>query len=55
MNVQCENPYDMAEKIVSLIEDAALRDRFGHGARRCAEEKFNRACSYLEIMKTIEG
>lgn len=53
LNVECENPYDMAEKIACLIDDE-LRARLGHGARMCAEAKFNRACSYSKILEAIE-
>ena len=54
LNVECGNPYDMAEKIACLINDNELRGRLGHGARTCAETKFNRACTYSAIIEAIE-
>ena len=54
LNVECENPCDMAEKIDCLIDDKELRVRLGLGARMCAEAKFNRNCSYSKIVEAIE-
>jgi glycosyltransferase involved in cell wall biosynthesis len=54
LNVECESPNDMAEKIALLVENNELSDRLGRGARVCAEEKFNRAHSYSKIIEAIE-
>ena len=52
-NCQNGNAEDIAEKILLLLNDENLRKIMGKNARRCAEEKFNRQNSYLELIETI--
>ena len=51
MGINCKNndSNDLAEKLEILIKDKNLRKKMGQNARRCAEEKFDRAKSYQEI------
>lgn len=49
------NASDLAEKLILLIQDEALRLEMGKNARRCAEEKFDRKNSYSEIISCIEN
>ena len=53
-NAENGNAGDMADKIETLLNNKALCQKMGAGARKCAEEKFNRDCSYQEIVETIE-
>lgn len=55
MGFNCNNndPQDLAEKIILLMNDEQLRSRMGANARKCAEEKFDRRISYNEIIDTI--
>lgn len=55
MGFNCNNndPRDLAEKIILLMNDEQLRSRMGANARKCAEEKFDRRISYNEIIDTI--
>lgn len=48
MGFNCRNhdAGDLAEKIKILADDAALRAEMGRNARRCAEERFDRAATY---------
>lgn len=53
-NAENENAGDMADKIEILLGDKALCEKMGAGARKCANEKFNRDYSYQEIVDLIE-
>ena len=55
MGFNCKNgdANDLADKLVKLIENAELRRKLGANARKCAEEKFNRAYSYQNIIRLI--
>lgn len=55
MGFNCKNsdPNDLAEKLLLLLQDIELRERMGRNARKCAEEKFDRKQSYIELIKTI--
>ena len=49
------NPGDLADKMRLLIDDEALRAKMGQNARKCAEECFDRAHTYKELVKIITG
>lgn len=55
MGFNCANgsPEDMAEKLRRLLDDASLREEMGRGARRCAEERFDRKSSYRALEDAI--
>ena len=55
MGLNCENgnAEDVADKILKLVENEELRKEMGINARRCAEEKFDRGCSYKELIDCI--
>lgn len=55
MGYNCENnnASDLANKIKALRDNSELRKSMGINARRCAEEKFDRKNTYLEIMKVV--
>ena len=55
MGFNCKNSdaEDIADKISLLINDEALRVKMGKNARQCAENKFDRERSYLDILKVI--
>lgn len=53
MGFNCDNAEEMAEKIKILIENKLLRMEMGRNARKCAEEKFDRARSYERIIEII--
>ena len=55
MGFNCVNgsPENMAEKLVRLLGDSALREEMGRGARRCAEECFDRKSSYQALANAI--
>ena len=48
------DPAELAEKIKLLSQNADLRKEMGEGARRCAEEKFDRAKTYPRLIETIK-
>ena len=52
MGINCNNedPEDMAKKVEELLLDDTKRVKMGKNARKCAEEKFDRKTSYLEIL-----
>lgn len=52
-NVDNNDPKAFAEKLKVLVEDREKRRIMGQNARRCAEEKFDREYTYLELMKAI--
>ncbi len=55
MGFNCRNhdPADLAEKLEILLKDPGLRAEMGRNARRCAEEKFDRAKSYGRLQEVI--
>lgn len=55
MGFNCVNndAYDLAEKIMLLINDAELRSRMGKNARKCAEGRFDRKYTYEKIVEII--
>ena len=55
LNVEAENPQELADAIVKLYGDAPLREKLGRNARSLAERKFDRKEVYMEIVKMIEG
>lgn len=55
MGFNCRNSdaEDLAEKLTRLVNDAELRKTMGKNARRCAQEKFDRATSYNLLVEQI--
>lgn len=55
MGINCEsgNAEDVAQAVEKLSLDQELRIRMGEGARKCAEEKFNRLNTYGLISNII--
>lgn len=55
MGFNCRNhdADDLAEKLEILLKDPGLRQEMGRNARRCAEEKFDRAKSYGRLQEVI--
>ncbi len=51
MGFNCESAEEMAQSIQLLLRDAHLREKMGRNARKCAEQKFDRATTY----RMIEG
>ena len=52
-NCRNGNAADLAEKLELLMNDPELREMMGRNARRCAEEKFDRAKTYQELADVI--
>lgn len=57
MGFNCVNgdAEDLAEKLLLLTEDEALRKAMGANARRCAGERFDRKHSYQALIDAITG
>lgn len=57
MGLNCENKNaeDMAEKLLKLCNDEALRKVMGENSRRLAEDKFDRKKTYKKIISLLEG
>ena len=55
MGFNCNNndSRDLAEKLKTLVNDESLRKQMGAGARRCAEEKFDRKVTYRLLADRI--
>lgn len=55
MGFNCKNgdPMDLAAKLKTVIDDEHLRIEMGKGARKCAEERFDRRRTYQELISTI--
>ena len=55
MGYNCKNndAEDLADKLITLLQDEELCKEMGRNSRRCAEERFNRANSYKEIEDVI--
>lgn len=56
MGFNCRNndPEDMAKRILELINDKELLNEMGLGARKCAEEKFDRKYTYRQIVQILK-
>lgn len=54
-NCKSDDAESLAEKIEILCSDAQLREEMGKNARRCAEEKFDRAHTYLKLVDTVRA
>ncbi len=55
LNVEAENPQELADAIDKLYGDDALREEMGRNARSLAERKFDRKEAYMEVVRMIEG
>ena len=57
MGFNCRNndSGELVEKLKMLIDDKYLRQEMGTKARRCAEERFDRSCTYIKLIEMIEG
>ena len=57
MGFNCSNDdaEDIARKLKKLADDKELRTRMGAGARRCAEERFDRKTSYKKLIRAIRS
>lgn len=57
MGFNCKNGdyKDLAAKLKMLCENEALRISMGENARRCAEEKFDRNRTYVEILQVVRA
>ncbi len=55
MGINCKNndPADLAEKLEYLLENQNVRIQMGKGARKCAEELFDRAHTYQKIIDLV--
>ncbi len=55
MGYNCNNSdaEDFSRKLEMLIKDDSLRHEMGQNARRCAEERFDRAHTYKALVNTI--
>lgn len=55
MGLNCNNgdPVDLAEKLEQLLDGEEKRLLMGKGARRCAEERFDRKNSYEKLIECI--
>lgn len=54
-NCRSGDAADLAEKLGRLADDPALREEMGRNARRCAEERFDRAKTYRKLEAVIES
>ncbi len=54
LNYEAENEEDFIEKFMKLYDNQELRLLCGNNARKLAAERFDRANSYKEIIKTID-
>lgn len=52
-NCENENAADLAAKLKILLNDKNLRTKMGRNARRCAEERFDRAKTYQLICDIV--
>lgn len=55
INCKCGDRYDMAQAIIKLMTDTAMRKSMGRNARRMAEELFDRDKSYSSIINLFMG
>ena len=54
-NCESNNPKDLAENILDLCYDDDLRLAIGKNHRRLAEEKFDRANTYVSIVRLLQN
>lgn len=54
-NVACGDAHGVADKLEMLYNDKDLRIKLGNNNRKLAEEKFDRAKTYLKIKELIEN
>lgn len=54
-NVSNNNAEEFANRILLLIENEELRMKMSLGARKCAEERFDRRNTYMELVNTVGG
>ena len=52
-NCNTNDPRDLAKKIILLMENEQFRSKMGANARKCAEEKFDRKKTYINITDVI--
>lgn len=55
INVQPENVEVLVNAIIRLYENPELTKQYSKNARKCAEEKFDVAVSYREIVEMVEA
>lgn len=55
MGFNCDGREELADRLLGLIENPALRAEQGRNARRCAEERFDRAHSYQALARAAAG
>lgn len=55
INCECGNAAQVADAIIKLATDKALRVKMSEGSRRLAEEKFDRRNTYNKIIEAIES
>lgn len=55
INCRVGNAQDVADALVKLAKDPALRKKMGENARRFGLEKFDRRQTYKKIVELIEG
>lgn len=57
MGFNCRNndPRDLAEKLILLINNEERRKELGRNARKCAEERFDRRNTYQLLVEVIKG
>lgn len=53
LNCKNNDSEDLADKLLTLIEDNVLRIKIGKNSRRLAEEKFDRSKTYKKIFKLL--
>lgn len=53
LNCDNNNPVDLAEKLIRLCETPDLRKAIGQNSRKLAEDKFDRAKTYKDIINQI--
>ena len=53
LNCRCGDAEDLAGKLEYLADNPGLREEMGRNARRCAEERFDRAKTYRKLAEVI--
>lgn len=53
MGINCSSANEIAKSLKTLVADDSLRKLMGKNARRCAEEKFDRAVTYKYLINVI--
>jgi len=54
MGFNCSDSNDLAEKLLLLSTDGGLRATMSKNSRRLAEERFDRGCTYQEIVALVQ-